>query len=129
MCLGFHPEQLRPEAFWLRWQKKNFPMLPTCRITKRLTGIESLGWRLFADGCKKRNINGTEMGQLGCPIVSSENFVWVMCGPVVCDARLLAFLGATSCINNTTELSGFAEAIRWAKFFILRGARLRILFV
>ena len=85
-----------------------------------LTGIESLGWRLFADGCKKRNIDGTEMSRLGCPIVSPENFVWVMCGPVVCDARLLAFLGATSCSNNTTELSGFAEAIRWAKFFILR---------
>ena len=25
MCLGFHPEQLRPEAFWLSKPKKKFP--------------------------------------------------------------------------------------------------------
>ena len=34
--------------------------------------------------------------------------------PTVCDPRLPAFLGATSCSNNTAELSGFAEAMRWA---------------
>ena len=37
-------------------------------------------------------------------------------------------LGPTSCGNNTAELTGFAEANRWAVPFIPRGARLRILF-
>ena len=76
----------------------------------------------------KRNIDGTELGGWGVAIVSNENFVRAICGPVVCDPRLPAFLGATSCSNNTAELSGLAEAIRWAISFIHRGARLRILF-
>ena len=45
----------------------------------------------------------------------------------MCDLRLPAFLGALSCRNSTAELSGFAEALRWANHFIPRGARLRIL--
>ena len=63
----------------------------------------------------------------GVAIVSPENLVRIICGPVVCDLRLPAFLGATSCGNNTAELSGFAEGIHWANSFIPRGAR-RILF-
>ena len=39
------------------------------------------------------------------PNVSPENFVGIICGPFVCDPRLPAFLGATSCSNNTAELS------------------------
>ena len=46
----------------------------------------------------------------------------------MCDPRLQAFLRATSCSNNTAELTGFAEALLWANSFIPRGARLRILF-
>ena len=64
----------------------------------------------------------------GVAVVSPENFVRVICGPVVCDPQLLAFQGATSYSNNTAELTGLAEAFRWANFFILRGARLRIFF-
>ena len=59
-------------------------------------------------------------------IVSPENLVRIICGPVVCDPRILAFLGATSCSNNTAELSGFAEAMLWANSFIPRGVRMRI---
>ena len=44
VCLGFHLEQLRPDAFWLPKPKK-FTMLPTCWITTRMDGIESPGWR------------------------------------------------------------------------------------
>ena len=89
--------------------------------------MEAPDWKLFTDGgFKKRNIDGTELGW-GVAIVSPENFVRVICGSVVCDPRLPAFLGATSCSNNTAELTGFAEAIRWARSFIPRGARFRIL--
>ena len=50
MCLGFRPEHLRPEALRLPKPKKKLDMLPTCRTTTRMTGIESPGWRLFTDG-------------------------------------------------------------------------------
>ena len=83
---------------------------------------------IFTDGGFKRNFEGREMAGWGVAIDSPENFVRTICGPVVCDPRLPSFLGATSCSNNTAELTGFAEAVRWANSFILRGARLRILF-
>ena len=51
ICLGCHLEQLGLEAFRLPKPKKNFPMLPTCRTTTRMTGIESPGWRLFTALC------------------------------------------------------------------------------
>ena len=53
MCLGFHPEQLRPEAFRLP-NLFFFTFRPTCR---RKTGIESPGWRLVTDGgCKRKKL-------------------------------------------------------------------------
>ena len=103
-------------------------MLPTCRITTRLTGFESPGWRLFTDGGFKRTVDRTEMAGWGVAVGSRENVVRILCGPVVRDSRPPAFLGAKSCSNNTAELTGFAEAIRWANSLIHRGARLRILF-
>ena len=113
MCLVSLPEQLTPDAFRLPKPRK-ITMSPTCRITTRLTGIESLVWRLSTECGFKRNMDGTEMAGWGVAIVSPEKFVGVICGPVVCDPRVLAFLGATSCSNNTAELTGLAEALRWA---------------
>ena len=92
-----------------------------------MTGIESPGWRLFTDGGFERNIDGTEMASWSVAVLSPESFVRVVCGPVVCEPRLLAFLGATSCSNNTAELTGLADAQRYASSFIPRGARLRML--
>ena len=117
--LGFDPEQLRPEAFPLPKPKRKFTTLPPRRITSRVTGIESPGWRLFfTDGGFKRKIDGMEMTRWGVAVVSPEKIVRVMCGPVVCAPRVPAFLGAASCLNNTAELTGLAEALRWANFFI-----------
>ena len=127
MCLEFHLEQLRPEAFELAKPKK-FTVLPPGWITTSLAGIESPGWKLVTDGGFRRNINGNDLAGWSAAIVSPENLVRIICGPVVCDLRILAFLGATSCRNSTAELSGFAEALRWANSFIPRGVRLRILF-
>ena len=89
-----------------------------------MTGIESPGWRLFTEGGKKPNIDGTEMACWSVAVLSPENFVRVVGGPVVCDLQVLAFLGPTSCSNNTAVLTGLAEALRWADFFIPRVARL-----
>ena len=82
-------------------------MSPTCRITTRLTGNESPGWRLFTDVGFKRDADGTELAGWGVAIVSPENFFRVTRGPVVCDPCLPAFLEATSCSNNTAELTEF----------------------
>ena len=53
------------------------------------------------------------------------NFVRLSCGPVVCGVRHPAFLGATSCSDNTAELTGLAEVLRWIGFFLPRGERVR----
>ena len=108
-CLGFDPEQLRPKAFPLPKPKRKFAMLPPRRVTTRMTGIESPWLATFTDGGLKRKIDGIEMTLWGVAVVSLEKFVRVMCGPVVCDPRVPAFLGATSCSNNTAELTGLAE--------------------
>ena len=51
------------------------------------------------------------MADWGVAAVSPDNFVRVLCGLVACDPPLPAFLGATSCSNYTTELTGLAEAL------------------
>ena len=99
MCLGFNLEQLKHEAFRLPKTKKQFSMLPTCRISIRMTGIESPSWRLFIDGGFKRQAGGTDAAGWGTAAASPDNFVRILCGPVMCDPRRLAFLGATSCSN------------------------------
>ena len=90
-----------------------FSMLPTCRSTTRMTGIESPGWRLFTDGGFKRQDDGPEIAGWGIATVSPDHFVRILCGPASCDPRHPAFLSATSYSNNTAELTGFAEAFRW----------------
>ena len=81
-----------------------------------MTGIESPGWRLFTDGGLKRNPNGTDAAGSGIAALSPDNVVYILCGPVTCDPRHPAFLGATACSNNTAELTEFAEAVRWIIF-------------
>ena len=78
MCLEFHLEQLRPEAFELAKPKK-FTVLPPCRITTRLAGVESPGWKLVTDGRFRRNIDGNDMTGWVFAIVSPENFVESCC--------------------------------------------------
>ena len=99
-----------------------------------MAGNESPGWRPFTDGGFKRQIYGTEVAGWGVAVVSPDSFVRVLCGPVLCDPQLPAILGATTCSNNTAELTGLAEALReregerGGNFFMPRGERVRILF-
>ena len=60
--------------------------------------------------------------------VSPDDFVRILFGQVTCDPLQPAFLGATTYSNFTAELTGFAEALGWTKFFIPRGERVRILY-
>ena len=50
MCLGYNSDQHRPGNFRLPKPKRKCSMLPSCRVSTRMTGIESTGWRLFPDG-------------------------------------------------------------------------------
>ena len=127
MCLGFSPDQLRPTTFPLPKPTNRFSILLACRTTTRMTGIESPGYRLFTDGGFKRQPDGSEMAGWRIAAVSLDNFVRILCGPLTCDPCHLVFLGATSCSNDTAELTGFAEALRWTDYFTSRGERVRIL--
>ena len=86
---------------------------PCCLLVELMTWIESPAWRLFTDGGLKRQAHGTDAAAWKIAAVSPDNFVRILCGPVTCDPRHPAFSGATSCSNNTAELTGFAAALRW----------------
>ena len=86
-----------------------------------MTGIESLGKKLFTGGVLTRQVDGLEMAGWGISAVSPNNC------PVTCDLHYAGFSGATSCSNNTAELTGFAEKLEWNDFFTPRGERARIL--
>ena len=86
-----------------------------------MTGIDSPSWRLFTDGGFLRQVVGSDLAGWRFAAVSPDNFVQILCGPVVRNPRHRAFSGATSCSNNTAELSGLAEALRWICFLIPRG--------
>ena len=67
MCLRLHPEQLRHDAFRLTKPKKKFTMLSCRRTTTKMSGIESLGWRVFTDGGSNH--------QIDCPNPLRPSFV------------------------------------------------------
>ena len=73
-------------------------------------------------------MDGSDLAGWGIAAVSPDNFVQILCGPVLCGPRHLAFLGATSCSVNKAELTCLAEARRWICFFIPRGEKVRFLF-
>ena len=95
-------------------------MRPSCRTTTRMIGKKSPSWRLFADGGFKRQADGCELVAWELPPFPHDNFVRILCGPVMCDPRHPAFLGASSCSNSTAELTGFAEALKWTESHVQR---------
>ena len=101
MCLGFSPDQIRPTVFPLPKPTKRFSMLPSCRTTNRMSGIESPGWRLLTNGGFKRRPTGSEMAGWRIAAVSLDNFVRILSGPLTRDPSHLVFLGATSCSKKT----------------------------
>ena len=118
MCLCSNPHQLGPSAFRLSKPKN----------CTRMTGIESHGWRPFRDVGLKR-VDGTEMAGWGIAADSPDNFVRILCGPVSWDPHHPAFLGATSCSNNTAQLTGFCRSPAMDRtLFIPRGEQVRILY-
>ena len=119
MCLGFHPGQLRPEAFPLLKPEKKFTMCPLAEILPEIQ--ESSLW---LETLPSRRHEHGPLGDWRCFALKTlfESFLAQFDPPVP------AFPGATSCSNNTAELTGFAEANRWAHFFMPRGERVRTLF-
>ena len=71
----------------------------------------------------KRQVGGAELAGWGIAAVSPDNFVRILGGPVTCEPRHPAFLGATSCSNHTAELTSFAEDLRWIDltFLVVNG--------
>ena len=54
------------------------------------------------------------------------HFVRILCEQGMCGTHRPAFLGTTTCGNNTVELTGLAAALRWNCSFIPRGESVRI---
>ena len=105
MCFNFSADQFQPTGFRLPKPKNRFSMLPTCRTTARMKGIDSPRWRLFSDVSFQRQTDGSELAGWRIAAVSADNFVRILCGPVTCEPGHPAFLGATSRSNNTAERS------------------------
>ena len=91
--------------------QRNITMLPTCRITTRLTGTESPGWRLFTVGGLRRRIDGTEMVGWGVAIVSPENFSRVICVIPGYRRSLVPRPAATTPLNSLVLLRLFVGLI------------------
>ena len=70
------------------------------------------------DGSIKNNLDGTDAAGWKIVAVSPANTFQIFCGSVICDSRHPAFLGVTTCSNNTSELTGLAEAI-WCANFVM----------
>ena len=82
--------------------KDFFTLLPTCRITTRLTGFESPGWSLLTDGAVKRNIDGTQL-PAGVLRLSRLKFCWGHLWP----SRVRSPTTATSPLNSLVLLRLF----------------------
>ena len=59
-------------------------MPPNCRTITRLTGNNSPDWRHFTDGGFERQVGGSDLAGWGIAAVSPDNFVRLLCGPVMC---------------------------------------------
>ena len=57
-----------------------------------MTGIVSLGWRVFTDGGFKRRADGTDLAGWEIAVDSPGTVVGILFGPVTCDPRHRAFL-------------------------------------
>ena len=72
------------------------------------------------------NLDGSELAGWGIAAVSRDNFVSSIVWP--CHVRCWPASVLRCSLNNTAELTGFAEAVRWTDSFIPRGERVRILY-
>ena len=117
MCF-FQSDQLKPGAFWLPKPKKTL-----CYLLARLPPDYRVLSLPAGDSSQMEVLNAIPTGQrwpVGELNRLAGQLVRILCGPIACDPRHPAFLGATSCNNNTAELSGFAKAIRRANCLIPR---------
>ena len=86
MCLEFSPGQLRQEAFQVTQTQEKVSYVAQLPNSYQMTGIASPGWKVFTDGGCKRQMDGTVLAGWGIAAVSPDDFVRILCGPVVCDA-------------------------------------------
>ena len=118
-CLRFSPEQL-PEAF--RWPKpEKMLTMPNCWTT-RMTGIDSP--RHVTVGFE-RQVDGSDLAGWGIAAVSPDTFcsalLWT-CG-VWCAPSRVFF--RSHIVHWQHRGTGLAEVLRWIRFFLPRGERVR----
>ena len=83
MCLEFNPEQVRQEAFQVTQIQGKVSYVAQLPNSYQMTGIASPGWKVFTDGGCKRQMDGTVLAGWRIAAVSPDDFVRILCGPVV----------------------------------------------
>ena len=108
-CLAMHFPDVPHHTFWLPKPKSRYPFLPNDRsITKEL-GHDYHGWAISTDG-GTRVVGGETFAGWGVISRSPHGRIYVMFGPVVTVEAHLAFSGARTHSNNTTEMTAMIEA-------------------
>ena len=93
-----------------------------------MSGIASPGRRPVTDGGFQLQVDGTDLAGCGIVAVSPDFLDGILCEPVLCDTHHPAFSGATPRSDNTAELNGLAEALRWTCSFIPHSERVRFFY-
>ena len=96
--------------FRLAKPKARCPHLSNIRTTTRERGNDFQGWAIYTDGCT-RLVDGETSAGWGAIARSHHGRKDVLLGPVITTEAHLAFAGARTHSNNTTEMSAMIEAL------------------
>ena len=109
ICLAMHSPVVPRHSFRLPKPKARYLHLPNDRsITKEL-GHDYLGWALYTIG-GTRVVDGESLAGWSVISRSPRGRIFVMFGPVVTTEAHLAYSGARTHSNNTTEMTAMVEA-------------------
>ena len=83
-----------------------------------MTGTASPAWRLFTDGrFLKRQVDGTDSAGWRIAAVSPNNFIRILCGPVVRNPRRLLFQLPNRAATTPRNSLGLPELLDGFFFF------------
>ena len=109
-CLTRHMPAVPRLNFRLPKSKARYPHLSNVRTTTRERGNDFQGWGTYTDGCP-RHVDGETLAGWCVIARSPHGRIVVLFGPVITAEDRLAFSGARTHSNNTTEMTAMIEAL------------------
>ena len=109
-CLARHMPAVPRLNFRLPKPKARYPHLPMVRTTTRERGNDFQGWATFSDG-STRVVDGETLAGWVPSLDLTMERIDIMFGPVNTTEAHLAFSGARTHSNNTTEMTAMVEAL------------------